>query len=96
MAFDEPWSGRRGSNPQPIAWKAIALPIELLPLVLQNLRIVISHFKELSGQSRVRTYVLVREQIYSLSPLTTRPSALLEVFDIKKIEPKMGLEPATY
>ena len=24
-------SGRRGSNPQPIAWKAIALPIELLP-----------------------------------------------------------------
>jgi hypothetical protein len=38
----------------------------------------------------------VREQIYSLSPLTTRPSALLEVYDIKKIEPKMGLEPATY
>ena len=31
----------------------------------------------LCGQSRVRTYVLVREQIYSLSPLTTRPSALL-------------------
>ncbi len=29
----------------------------------------------MSGQSRVRTYVLVREQIYSLSPLTTRPSA---------------------
>ena len=30
---------------------------------------------KLCGQSRVRTYVLVREQIYSLSPLTTRPSA---------------------
>ena len=40
------------------------------------------------GQSRVRTYVLVREQIYSLSPLTTRPSA-------QKTEPEMGLEPAT-
>ena len=26
------------------------------------------------GQSRVRTYVHLREQIYSLSPLTTRPS----------------------
>ena len=26
-------SGRRGSNPRPIAWKAIALPTELLPLV---------------------------------------------------------------
>ncbi len=24
-------SGRRGSNPRPIAWKAIALPTELLP-----------------------------------------------------------------
>ena len=28
------WSGRRGSNPPPIAWKAIALPNELLPLLL--------------------------------------------------------------
>ena len=26
-------SGRRGSNPPPIAWKAIALPNELLPLI---------------------------------------------------------------
>ena len=26
-------SGRRGSNPPPIAWKAIALPNELLPLM---------------------------------------------------------------
>ena len=26
-------SGRRGSNPRPIAWKAIALPTELLPLL---------------------------------------------------------------
>ena len=25
------WSGRRDSNPQPSAWKADALPIELLP-----------------------------------------------------------------
>ena len=27
-------SGRRGSNSRPIAWKAIALPTELLPLLL--------------------------------------------------------------
>ena len=33
--------------------------------------------KSKSGQSRVRTYVHSREQIYSLSPLTTRPSALV-------------------
>ena len=25
-------SGRRGSNSRPTAWKAVALPIELLPL----------------------------------------------------------------
>ena len=45
------------------------------------------------GQSRVRTYVLVREQIYSLSPLTTRPSALLEVFDIKKLSRRWDSNP---
>lgn len=28
------WSGRRDSNPQPSAWKADALPIELLPLTI--------------------------------------------------------------
>ena len=31
LRFDS--SGRRGSNPPPIAWKAIALPNELLPLL---------------------------------------------------------------
>jgi hypothetical protein len=29
-------SGRRGSNPPPIAWKAIALPNELLPRENKN------------------------------------------------------------
>ena len=35
-----PWlyvqSGRRGSNPRPTAWKAVALPTELRPLVMIN------------------------------------------------------------
>jgi hypothetical protein len=31
-----PMSGRRGSNSRPIAWKAIALPTELLPLLIQQ------------------------------------------------------------
>jgi hypothetical protein len=30
-----PWSGKRVSNPQPSAWKADALPIELFPLLLR-------------------------------------------------------------
>ena len=32
-------------------------------------------FRGACGQRRIRTSVLVREQIYSLSPLATRPSA---------------------
>ena len=60
------------------------------------------------GQSRVRTYVHLREQIYSLSPLTTRPSTQKcqksEIYKlpistgiaISNTEPKTGVEPATY
>jgi hypothetical protein len=116
-------SGRPGSNWPPEAWKATALPNELLPLMnLQicryaNVQIIkrttiqilqIGTFAymhiEFCGQSRFRTYVLVREQIYSLSPLTTRPSA--QNIPIKKKvqktvrkffkEPKTGVEPATF
>ena len=109
-------SGRRGSNPRPIAWKAIALPTELLP---QNIcwfddllicwlkykssssnqgghvmpsRIVINQLYDLfvqptpalraafsinqssnqqmtCGGNRIRTYEVIRQQIYSLSQL---------------------------
>ena len=31
LIFGIAQSGRRVSNPQPTAWKAVALPIELLP-----------------------------------------------------------------
>jgi hypothetical protein len=115
-------SGRPGSNWPPEAWKATALPNELLPLInLQNCRCAKVQIKKRTniqilhigifaylhilncGQSRFRTYVLRREQIYSLSPLTTRPSAqnLLQ----KKVqknctlifcEPKTGVEPVTF
>ena len=80
------WSGRRDSNPRPSAWKADALPSELLPL-----RYVIRYsgregaptgapsHKAVEGKrvwagedSNLRT---LREQIYSLPPLTTRQPA---------------------
>gem|GEM_PF-3349223 len=35
-------SGRRGSNPRPTAWKAVALPTELLPLISIFYRLVIT------------------------------------------------------
>ena len=31
ILFANKLSGRRGSNPRPTAWKAVALPAELLP-----------------------------------------------------------------
>src|SRR5687767_12748372 len=81
-------SGRRGSNPRPIAWKAIALPTELLPLIFsfklgrQSLCLPIAigmsipAFANRStadgcgcGGNRIRTYEVIRQQIYSLSQL---------------------------
>ena len=38
------WSERRGSNPRPSAWKADALPTELLPLLKENLMTRFSNF----------------------------------------------------
>ncbi len=58
-------SGRRVSNSQPIAWKAIALPIELLP--------------RCCGQEWIRTTEVERQRIYSpphlaaLEPAPTLP-----------------------
>ena len=51
-------SERRGSNSRPIAWKAIALPTELLPLLY-------------CGERRIRTFEVLRQQSYSLSHLAT-------------------------
>ena len=48
MPFDYFLSGRPGSNWPPIAWKAIALPNELLPLVLSYF--IKTIFKRTSGQ----------------------------------------------
>src|SRR5574339_177203 len=73
-------SGRRGSNSPPIAWKAIALPNELLPLVHQiynpvktkNSSIIQPEYNPVyCGQGWIRTTELVRGQIYSLLPLAT-------------------------
>lgn len=95
-------SGRRGSNSPPIAWKAIALPTELLPLIqmtnyecgmanekfrlqgrylltrttLQYSSFVILYLPAerqvrhlIRGGNRIRTYEVIRQQIYSLSQL---------------------------
>ena len=60
-------SGRRESNPRPRAWKARALPTELLPRRIVH-RFVARH----DGEGRIRTSEGVRRQIYSLLPLAAR------------------------
>ena len=74
-------SGRRVSNPLPAAWKAAALPNELLP---QGLR----PFRNLCGGGWTRTTELRRGQIYSLLQLPLCDSP-------KFYEPIDGLEPPT-
>ena len=79
------WSGRRGSNSRPLAWKANALPTELLPLVS-------------GGGRRIRTFEGWRRQIYSLLPLATRaPLHLSRTQALSlRLELVIGLEPTTY
>ena len=52
------WSGKRDSNPPPTAWKAVALPDELLPHKKNKWERKDSNLRRLS------------QQIYSLSHLT--------------------------
>ena len=53
------WSGRRGSNSRHSAWKADALPTELLPRGKKR------------GRRWIRTTEVERQQIYSLPHLAT-------------------------
>ena len=66
-------SERRGSNPRPSAWKANALSTELLPQCYHIKKSRQSDNPSLStplgGESRIRTYEGVRQQIYSLPQL---------------------------
>src|SRR6201994_4393387 len=76
-------SGRRGSNPRPTAWKAVALPTELLPHCYpstknpdltnrsDDFRAENQRMPADRGQGWIRTTELRRGQIYSLLPLAT-------------------------
>ena len=64
------WSGRRGSNPRPSAWKADALPTELLPQTFQN-KSPILLVSGLCGRRWIRTTEGINQQIYSLPHLAT-------------------------
>ena len=83
------WSGRRGSNPPPIAWKAIALPNELLPLL-----------SRLWGRVDSNHWTPKRTDLQSVAIATMRlphfsVSMLSFLFAGELIEPMKGLEPPT-
>ncbi len=77
-------SGRRGSNPRPLAWKANALPTELLPQFSFLRRAPLPSFRGGGGRRQpggpcgrrwIRTTEVERQQIYSLPHLATLVSA---------------------
>ena len=65
------WSGKRGSNPRPSAWKADALPTELLPLLNIELSLPMndtqSPFNYLCALFKPK--IFSEDQIFSLSCL---------------------------
>ena len=83
-------SGRRGSNSRPIAWKAIALPTELLPLFFQPL---MELEKSVEGEGFEPSKP--KQRIYSPSHLTALEP--LQTCSLHRIlEPPIGIEPMTY
>ena len=84
------WSGRRGSNPPPIAWKAIALPNELLPRV--KFGFVGEGGLEPPNSSEDRFTVCCNCR-YATPPICLCPFAQLNW--VPDPEPMKGLEPPT-
>ena len=87
-------SGRRGSNPRPSAWKADALPTELLPQIFfffqrKTPSVILSG---LSGRRWIRTTEGINQQIYSLPHLAT---LVFSQNSLRTFEPMEGIEPTT-
>ena len=83
------WSGRRGSNPRPSAWKADALPTELLPQIKSPIGFA---FRAFCGRRWIRTTEGINQQIYSLPHLAT---LVFSQNSSRTFEPMEGIEPTT-
>lgn len=92
-------SGRRGSNPRHSAWKADALPTELLPLIKfwiftpvgKRLQIYNKNSKlqilfKNCGESRIRTCEVSRQRSYSPSHLAAlvSPQFFLNILSLQR------------
>ena len=84
------WSGKRGSNPRPSAWKADALPTELFPQLFSKLNVLVN-----GGGNWIRTSVGECRRVYSPLPLAARASPHQVKNSENSAELAKGLEPAT-
>ena len=93
-------SGRRASNPQPIAWKAIALPIELLPLKILYENVIFFYettsiiLKSNGGGRRIRTFEAEATDLQSVPFDRSGTPPYLQ--NNLHLEPLIGIEPMTY
>ena len=92
------WSGRRGSNPRPPAWKASALSTELLPHVNDL-------YNTVRGHRWIRTTEGESQQIYSLPHLATLEYARHSISNLKtqpqkhtciQVVIRTGFKPVTF
>ena len=92
------WSGRRGSNPRPTAWKAVTLPLSYSrPVRVRRYRIPIPDFLT-RVELRVYRMLVAREglepskplgrQIYSLLRLTASLPRQLSVLNVTSSVPR--------
>ena len=76
------WSGRRGSNPRPSAWKADALPTELLPHFSFLLAHCCVELRSSVGHYRKVTPPLLTHSPCTEPKQTSKSSKNLQVFRI--------------
>jgi hypothetical protein len=95
-------SGRRGSNPRPIAWKAIALPAELLPHTAFSGKVSTPSNPSAgktgdgngrSGQEWIRTTEVERQRIYSPPHLAALEPAPVCRDRRRQAESRLPVEP---
>ena len=80
------WSGRRGSNPRPTAWKAVTLPLSYSRLLPSTLIPLPYHDDQYGGEGRVRTSVAARAadlQSAAIDRSATSPCCLASLDDAR-------------
>ena len=95
-------SGRRGSNPQPTAWKAVTLPLSYFRVVylwrdLNPHALASDPKSDVSANSTTQAFVAEEEGVEPPQPFGRLFSRQLQYhYAIPPYEPLIGIEPMTY